>query len=897
MSGHRRSRIAVAVTAIIASVQFATAAELADTVALDITAQSLDRALLRFSEQTGIQVLMSTEIVEGKTTRGVRGQLPAEQALQQLLEGSGLQFRPIDRRAVTIAEKAGSVGADASIASNNTRVAWVQDGQGGAVQTGSERASVRVPEESSEGKSTKLEEIVVTGSHIRGVAPESSPLSVYTRKEIEQSGAGTVDDFLRKLPQNFALVGGETLANNGGNTQASANQSRGAGVNLRGIGSGSTLVLVNGRRIAAGGSDGSFVDVSTIPLSAIERVEVLTDGASAIYGADAVAGVINFVLRKDFDGAETSVRYGSTTRSGPDEISASQLFGRSWTSGNAMIIYDRMQREGLRADQRDFIALDRIRPEFQLLPEQRRNSAFATLRQDLSPKSTLFAEGSYSRREFEQDVATASLQIHSTGTASQFGGALGIDYVLPNDWRLDGQGSYFKAEEDSLSQYINIPLDSSPATTDASVVSFDLRADGPVVQLPVGAVRASLGMGVRREQFNNRAQDISSVGTDLKRKVSSLYGELFVPVVGAANELVVAKRLELSVAGRYDDYDDLGSSFDPKLGVLWAPLEGVKFRGTYATSFRVPPLAQKTETGQIYYAFSAADAAAPDGMTVTLMPAGSGNPRLRPETARSLTAGLDIVPAAIPELTFSATWYRLDYRDRITLPPLVGVFTSLYDQADTLTPFIERAPNIDNLRRIYSRYPVFQLDDPTSYAPEDIEAFFDGSLQNIARMVASGAEVRISYDKQMRAGSLQMQVSADRLAKLDYDPGSGATRVRLLNDVFNPMDLKLRANIGFTRGSVTSMLIMSHMDGYRNSSISPAGRVSSWTTADLSFTYQTGADAVKPFRDFTMILTVQNVTDEDPPFVELAGPLKFNYDAANASALGRFVAVQIKRSW
>src|SRR5690606_31931103 len=129
------------------------------------------------------------------------------------------------------------------------------------------------------------------------------------RQDIERSGYATTQDLVRSLPQNLSTVSDTTFgAANGGIDTGYG----GSGVNLRGLGSESTLVLVNGRRLAAAGR-GDFVDVSLIPLSAVERVEILTDGASAIYGSDAVGGVVNLILRKNFEGAETRLRYGAVS--------------------------------------------------------------------------------------------------------------------------------------------------------------------------------------------------------------------------------------------------------------------------------------------------------------------------------------------------------------------------------------------------------------------------------------------------------------------------------------------------------------------------------------------------------------------------------------------------------
>jgi outer membrane receptor protein involved in Fe transport len=139
------------------------------------------------------------------------------------------------------------------------------------------------------------------------------------------------------------------------------NFSSASGVNLRGLGSGATLVLLNGRRLAPGASDGRFVDISGIPLSAIDRIEVLPDGASAIYGADAVGGVINFILRDDYEGAETLARMGSATDSAPNESQVAQTLGTRWERGNALVSMEYYKRSNLASADRAQTATSDLR--------------------------------------------------------------------------------------------------------------------------------------------------------------------------------------------------------------------------------------------------------------------------------------------------------------------------------------------------------------------------------------------------------------------------------------------------------------------------------------------------------------------------------------------------------
>lgn len=163
---------------------------------------------------------------------------------------------------------------------------------------------------------------------------------------------------LQSLPQNFG--GGPTETTLGATTRngAGSDATYGSSINLRGLGASSTLVLIDGARPALGGIGGVFADISLIPMSAVERIEVLTDGASAIYGADAVGGVVNVRLRNRFEGAETILRAG-TADGDMTEVQFGQLFGKSWGGAHLTLAYQFSQRGALHAAKRDFAREDR----------------------------------------------------------------------------------------------------------------------------------------------------------------------------------------------------------------------------------------------------------------------------------------------------------------------------------------------------------------------------------------------------------------------------------------------------------------------------------------------------------------------------------------------------------
>lgn len=175
----------------------------------------------------------------------------------------------------------------------------------------------------------EMEEVIVTGSRLP-TGFGASPVFEITRDEIDARGLTNIEDIVRFLPQNFSTItNGGSLDNRSPRFQIGS-----VTLNLRGLGEGSTLVLVNGKRLAASPAEtGTFTDVSTLPFSAIERVEVMTDGASSVYGSDAVGGVVNFIMKENYRGADASLRYENSSSGGHRTV-FEQSLGYSWYDGN-----------------------------------------------------------------------------------------------------------------------------------------------------------------------------------------------------------------------------------------------------------------------------------------------------------------------------------------------------------------------------------------------------------------------------------------------------------------------------------------------------------------------------------------------------------------------------------
>lgn len=196
----------------------------------------------------------------------------------------------------------------------------------------------------------KIERIEVTGSRIKRTDMEGpSPVQSIGRDDIENMGYDNLQQLLERMP----VAGSGTFSTRGNNQDSTANGS--AAVSLRGLGADATLVLINGRRVSvsafAEGITNSFVDINSIPVSAIERIDILKDGASAIYGSDAVAGVVNVVLKKNIEGIEINLGYGGTDGPNYEETTASLVWGTSSEKSSASIIIDYFKNTSLSSDE------------------------------------------------------------------------------------------------------------------------------------------------------------------------------------------------------------------------------------------------------------------------------------------------------------------------------------------------------------------------------------------------------------------------------------------------------------------------------------------------------------------------------------------------------------------
>ena len=969
-----------------------------------LPATSLDGALKMYAQRSQRQLLYPSDLVAHYRSHAVDGRMDADRALAILLDGAPIVVRPLNASTFILSARTDVRSSRQAIPQHR-----------GEPHAAAPMAVVAPPAAPAD--------IVVTGSNIRGQGHETTPLIVLDRSTIERGGFGTISDAVASLPQNFGGTANEETSLTGADRQV-PNVGLGRSANLRGLGSDATLTLLNGRRLASSGGLGNFVDLSNIPTAAVARVEVLTDGASALYGSDAIGGVVNVILREDLDGGESGLRLGTVTSGGLQDYMASQLIGTRWSSGHIMLAYEFQRREALSADSRVFARSSDLRPfggtdhrsyyanpgtliaynaaagaylpvfaipsgqdgthltasDFapganyeneqagtDLLPRQTRHSAFATLTQDAGPLR-LYAEGHFTHRTFEFAGApsTALISVNGSnpffvsptgassdliaysfadelgpiethGRVTSWSAVGGATAKLIGDWQADLYGNYAEESEASHIDHIaNTTLLANavsgtaaagydPATLGyfnpfgsgainspallayigqgfsdervrSTLASVNLKLDGTIVRLPGGPLRAAFGANYRHEGLFRHGSSYFSGATpqpltvtDTGRSITAVFGELAIPLIGEDNEVPLVRRLTLTAAVRHERYSDFGTTTDPKVGLLFEPVAGVTLRASYGTSFRAPNLRQTTDPRII----APTQVANAQGQQLPVILIEGGNSGLKPEHATTWNGGVVLAPWARRGPTLQLDYFHTRFTNQIGQPAYENLASVLVDPS--LAPFVRRvspATNSADRAEVVALLAEAGSRLPPGYPPEVFSAILDGRYVNSASVVVQGLDFAIDQTFSVGGGKVDFHTSGTYLVHYRRRISPAAPLTDLVGTLGYPSDFRLRSTLGWTHGAWSVTGALNYVDGYVDTISIPSRPVAAWTTFDAQIARTFGRSAKN---GWTLALSAQNLFDRDPPFVNSNAGV--GYDAANASALGRFVSLRLTRRW
>lgn len=983
-----------------------------ETVKFDLPAQSLEQALKSFSVSADKQLMFATDLAEGKTVAGLSGEMGPMQALDELLDGTGLVYETTSSDVILVKVADADQGGASDSGNVMQKPVMMAQSQRPETTIQTTRATPSKTNRDS-SNSSLIETIVVTGTRL-GSGNRASPSITVDRQDIEISRLSTTQQIIERLPQNFS--GGPNLDTSSTvglfDDKASLNPGRGSSINLRGLGSVSTLTLINGRRVAPA-SFGAFVDISTIPLSAVERIEVVPDGTSAVYGSDAVAGVVNVILRNEFQGSETQLRAAPDTGSDFEEYQFSQLFGGKLKNTHFLLAYEYYRNTGLLSRDRTFTATEDLtslggddfrsnegnpgtiiangttyaipinqdgtsleiadfvagsvnlfnrREGSAVVPEQERHSVIFNIGYEFSDMISGYVEGRFARRDTvslaegvnqritvpdtnpffidPSDTGLNSIRIDYSFIddlgpqrgeidVSAFGAVAGLEFPIGTGWTADAflvsssdqtdrrttgilnsaglATALASSDESTAFNPLGDGLHSSAAAIEQisgfledeytnDLISLNLNIDGILATLPGGNLEVAIGGEYREEAFKRERLDFRFSATpetvpkiDLDRDIVAAYLEVSVPIFGAGNRRRGLEDLALTVAARFEDYSDFGTTTNPKYTLYWSPTEGVAFRGTFGSSFRAPLLSELEVSNEAFlFTPFFPDPISPTGFANSILLFGN-NASLQPEEADTWGVGFDIQPTGIPELRLSATYFDIEYANRISS---ANVVEAIFNEQQ-FAPLIVRNPDVDTAQALLDS-PNLQNFAGTS-DPNDVELIVDGRLKNLATTDVSGIDLTMSYGVDTAFGEWLFSIGGSYYLEFDEAVTEFSPTFETLNTVFNPVDMRVRGGLTWTRGFWSASGFVNHIDGYVDDDSDPNRSIDPWTTVDAQLSYEISEEG-GGFLDATSLsLSIQNLLDEDPPFVN--SQLGIGYDPTNSNPLNRVVSVSLTKLW
>jgi iron complex outermembrane recepter protein len=848
-------------------------------VALAIQSETLADALMQWAEQTGFKLMSPhMELARQLPAPRLQGMYSAQHSLEALLAGTPFTYAWVAEGAVTITaarprKSRPRTSKVAPLTAAYERVAASSDASAQGIVRPRGAASSEVGRILDD-----LGEVVVTGSYIPGSAG-ASPVHVYDSKDIERSGYPTLQQFIRSIPQNFG-GGASELASVAHSDPSSVSIPGDNAANLRGLGPGATLTLVNGRRMASAGT-GAYVDLSLIPLSAIERVEVMTDGASALYGSDAVAGVINFILKDDFQGAETLADHAVVSEGSYTSTRLSQLLGRNWNGGNVMLAYDHTEQSNLNGADRSFAPTATAARD--LTPRTNRNSVLASADVAITDSLGLHAMGLYADAQVQ---ATNVLGAASSNDAENAYGSAALTYELSPAWSVElaaDWGRYRIGEIGRVGSVVALNR-----LTETKQASADALLRGEILSLPAGAIGLAVGIGYREEDFEQRDRSTGSTIVSGDRDVESMFSEVNVPLFSAQNRRTFLEELTLSLAARSERYSDFGDTTNPKFGVRWRPHDDLLLRATTGESFRAPTLFMAGSSSQAVV-FPLQDPSSVPPSTVSLILLGA-SPDLDPETADAKSFGFDYAPSLLPGGRMSLTWFETEYTARIQAP--ATTFLTMLVNEPAFADFVVRNPSTAQVNDAITAADQFL--NPIGLPLGAVRAIVDDRVQNVASVEASGFEFEASYAFDTRVGRAEARLGGQYLSEFKLRPTSTSPELDLADTIFNPPRLRGLATLVWSTSALTTALTVNHTNDYKNTAVVPTGQVDALTTVDLHASYLFGSKGPAWLAGFQIGVNVMDVFDSSPS--EAPGTLA-GYDATNASPLGRVISAQLRKRW
>lgn len=869
-----------------------------------------------------------------------------------------------------------------------------------------------------------VEQVTVTGTLIKGTAPIGAHSIDFSVDDIKATGAVTTNEVLANIPQInslFNTIPTTATAGVGHDTQPKPILR-----NLNSAGGAATLVMVDSHNLVGDGVLATTPDPTSIPAMVLQRVDVVLDGGSAIYGSNAIAGIINLITRKDFEGFQAQTQLGTTTAGNYNKMEFGLMAGHNWGSGGAYVAYEYRYNSYQYASDRPYprqnlIPLggttDQRSANCELanitaagvtyhqtttavpnspgglqasitpgqnkcdttflgstpFPQDAQHSIFASFHQDITDNITFSMTANYSRHNttglayalggsgtitsanpFFQPIGTEKSQtvafslepiygahIANTDQLEKFYIAPDLDFKFGKDWDLDVLGNYGRSNIYQLSPSLNgVQLNANLQSSDRNFAldPYNLAlsngavlqqlqnfgttavstqqlaqaraiANGSLFTLPGGDVKLALGAQYDFETL--KASNINGplgqrggtavpgglvVQANVHRYVDSIFGEVSIPIVGDGNEMPFVHSLMLDVSGRYDHYSDVGDTTNPKIGITYEPIAGLKLNGNIGTSFNAPSMADKQGATDTRVLLQQPPGNPAPGIPV---PAGNvgfliagGSPDLQSQTAHTWSTGFEYRPDiwGLDGLDLSLTYWHVSLINVIAQAPYRT--TQMYT-IPAYAPYYILFPTLAQLNAATAG--IVQAGFP-GYAGyyngtlgTGVYSLLDARRHNLGNVYDEGIDFGVNYTLATDWGSVDAGINGSDYTLSNTQAFAGATLIDQLAANISPYNWS--AHIGGSIGAFSARVTWNYSSGYTSTTTGAQTHIGSFGPVNLFASYDL-SDVAPYLNNSTIGINVDNLFDENPPFAN-----NTTGGVANGSTLGRFIGFSLSKKF
>jgi outer membrane receptor protein involved in Fe transport len=551
--------------------------------------------------------------------------------------------------------------------------------------------------------------------------------------------------------------------------------------------------------------------------------------------------------------------------------------------------YDR--NTDILAGDRSFTASNN--PYLTLYPDMKSYAFVGSAHQEVTSDLRLGLDALYSHRNASRGAPyTATNPVEVSGlvaSTSSWNYSIAPSAMLRlSNWDFSLSGVYGRSHLTSLSR--RYPGSPSSVDLENETLATEFAGEGRLFALPAGDIRMALGGGYRRDEFMS-----GPMTKPIRGSQDNIFGyaELSIPLTSPKQAMAGFYRMALTTALRYEDYPGMGRLATPKFGAIWSPTADIDFKLSWGRSFKAPTLYQRLNPTVVYLFpgnLYGERQGAPAGQTILGLYGGKSD--LKPEKADSLSATAALHPKFAPGLELAATYFRVNYRDRV-VAPVSSLNRVLIDPV--FADLVTFSPSAALIASTIATAPA-GLDDQSGYGkpfdPTSVFAIIDGRSQNVARDKVNGMDVSLRYRFDAGDAGVFTLDGSGTYIKSSRILIAGTPTFDLAGTIFNPPHFKFRGGVGWSREKLLINAVVNFIGGVSDNRRVELADVDGMTSFDLAIKYRLGSAA----HGLDVQVSALNLLDAKPDVIRGTGA-NTSFDSTNYSAIGRYLSLSLTKNF